>query len=304
MDYVDEFKNAMENEGVPIKVSIIADSLIHRFYVEGDSSGSKNGWYVFYPDNIPGGAFGSWKSGIKSKWSAKSHQLSAVEQINRQKKIDHEYVQRKELRRIRLKHAQNRAHYIWKNSQPVTEHPYLIKKCILPFVARQGFGSIILPIINFEFQLKSLQFIKPNGMKKLLTAGEKKGNFILINKPEYFSEILISEGFATGATLAEAYPESCVLAAIDGGNLQQVAIGIRQKFPTSKIIICADDDRQTVGNPGLTHGRKAAIAANVFLARPHWPEGASISISDFNDLMILKGLKEVKKQIDEQTTAL
>ena len=40
------------------------DGQLHRFRVDGDKAGSKNGWCVFYGDGIPAGAFGSWKTGL------------------------------------------------------------------------------------------------------------------------------------------------------------------------------------------------------------------------------------------------
>jgi putative DNA primase/helicase len=41
----------------------------------------------------------------------------------------------------------------------------------------------------------------------------------------------------------------------------------------------------TPGNPGLTAARAAALAVGARLARPTWPPGSPIELSDFNDLM-------------------
>jgi len=44
------------------------------------------------------------------------------------------------------------------------------------------------------------------------------------------------------------------------------------KFPELRLVICADDDRETPGNPGVTHATAAARAVGGFLAVPKFPE--------------------------------
>jgi putative DNA primase/helicase len=50
---------------------IIGDAQLHRFHIQGDKSGSKNGWYVLHLDGVPCGIYGSWKKGVHLKWSSK-----------------------------------------------------------------------------------------------------------------------------------------------------------------------------------------------------------------------------------------
>jgi putative DNA primase/helicase len=37
------------------------DGRVHRYRVQGDKSGSRNGWYVLHAHPVLAGAFGSWK---------------------------------------------------------------------------------------------------------------------------------------------------------------------------------------------------------------------------------------------------
>ena len=97
--------------------------------------------------------------------------------------------------------------------------------------------------------------------------------------------IIICEGWATGCTLAKNEPGTSVIAAIDPGNLEIVAVTLRHLSPTAEIVIAGDDDRLTTGNPGLTKARAAAIAANALLSVPDWPADAPKSLTDFNDLV-------------------
>ncbi len=59
---------------------VIADGKIHRFRVEGDKRGSKNGWYVYFSYPVAAGAVGSWRTGESYTWCSKSgKQLSQAE---------------------------------------------------------------------------------------------------------------------------------------------------------------------------------------------------------------------------------
>ena len=140
-------------------------------------------------------------------------------------------------------------------------------------------------ITTLTGDLTGLQFIAPDGTKRLLSGGRKQGCVIRVaGDIETADRVIICEGWATGCTLAESCPESLVLAAIDAGNLKSVALAARKLWHSVEIIIAGDDDWQTSGNPGATKARNAAIAANALLALPQWPDDAPEGLTDFNDL--------------------
>jgi putative DNA primase/helicase len=56
--------------------------------------------------------------------------------------------------------------------------------------------------------------------------------------------------------------------AFNAGNLEPVARAIRAKFPKLHIVICADNDVATPGNPGLTRATEAARAVRGFVVAP------------------------------------
>ena len=64
------------------------------------------------------------------------------------------------------------------------------------------------------------------------------------------------------------------------------------------IIICADDDASTKGNPGITKAVAAALAVNGKVAKPDFggirPKGAT----DFNDVAVHCGAESVKRAVD------
>jgi putative DNA primase/helicase len=141
---------------------------------------------------------------------------------------------------------------------------------------------------SLDNTLHGLQFISPDGSKKFKTGTVKQGHFHLIGKP-VDSTMIICEGYATGASIHQATGHA-VLVAFDAGNLKPVAESIHKQRPQLKMIIAADDDHATDGNPGLTKATEAARAVGGSLASPSFPVGRGPKDSDFNDLARLAGL--------------
>lgn len=110
-------------------------------------------------------------------------------------------------------------------------------------------------------------------------------------KSEY---IYISEGFATAATIQMAFPQYMSICAFNANNLWKVARTIRQLYPDSKIIIAADKDHS---NTGEKEAKKAVKTTSQAIYRlPKFPS-ENPSWTDFNDLMIVTSLDEVKEQL-------
>jgi putative DNA primase/helicase len=184
--------------------------------------------------------------------------------------------------------ASREAADIWKISPPApADYLYLVSKKIKVHGARLHNRVLTLPILDFQFNITSLQFIYPDGGKRFLPGGRVKGCFIHVSgSVKNPSRTIISEGWATGCTLAEDEPNALVLAAIDAGNLKSVAISAGKRWPDTVLIIASDDDRLIAGNPGATKAREAAIASGALVALPRWPSGCPETLTDFNDLAI------------------
>jgi len=273
---------AMENDGhTPDgSLQIIADGHIHRFRVAGDKAGTRNGWYVLHPEVIPHGAYGSWRTGEKQTWCARGKgKRSPAEQERVRREAAHARAERARALELAHQAASDRAALIWQSSPPANpSHPYLRRKKIPSSGARQCGRDLLLRLIDFRSRrISSLQYIGEDGSKKLLRGGRKQGCVIHINgQIPGAKRVLICEGFATGASLAQIEPGSLVLAAIDAGNLYPVAIAARRKWPDIQLVICADADPV-----GVAKGREAAIAAGALMAAPQFPDG--VEGSDWND---------------------
>jgi len=85
--------------------------------------------------------------------------------------------------------------------------------------------------------------------------------------------------------------------AFTAGNLAAVATALRARCPERRLILCADDDIGTEGNPGHTKATAAARAAGGWLAVPDFGAERSAKATDFNDVMRQRGLAAVAEAI-------
>lgn len=125
--------------------------------------------------------------------------------------------------------------------------------------------------------MHGLQFIGASGTKRFLRGARVQGLYCPIGSPGHDGRgephvaardvVCVVEGFATGASVHEATGH-VVAVAFHAANLAAVARAIRETHPQASIVVCADDDRDTPGNPGLTHARQAALAVGGLLAIP------------------------------------
>lgn len=284
-DPVARLLDAMRSAGIQLDNpgQIVADGILHRFRVEGDKAGTLNGWAVLHHDH---GAAGTWKGGSSCTWSSRSIiSMSRVERDAFYAKVRAAKAEAQRQREVEQQQAAERAAELWSKTRPASpSHPYLVKKRIQPGVARQSGDLLVLKIEDIDGSIRSLQYIAPDGTKRMLSGGAKRAHFVVVAGSLPADVIVIAEGFATASTVATQFSGACVLAAIDAGNLLPVAEAAHKRYPAAQIVVAADDDRATDGNPGLTKAREAAAAVKGRLIRPVWPEGSPETLSDFNDL--------------------
>lgn len=170
------------------------------------------------------------------------------------------------------------AQQIWEVSAPApTNHPYLHRKGVsagelrlyrgeLVIGKAACDGALIVPARDEIGKLWTLEFILPDGQKRFLPDGRKAGCFSWVGGA-VTSTLLIGEGYATCATLhaATGFPAAV---AFDAGSLLAVATALRAYYPDARIVLCADDDHRTKGNPGQTKARAAADVIDGAVAIP------------------------------------
>jgi len=256
-DAIESFRAAMADAGIIFNEPINADGTLHRGYVQGDKSGTKNGAYILHLDGKPSGYFEHFKTGMKSTWSLSGKREPLTFAMRTQIEADRR--QRQAEQQQRHAEAVDKAAFIWNQAKPITaqsEHPYLVAKRIQPHKARLYRDALVIPIYSQNKQLVNLQLIQSDGTKRFLSGGKKKHCFAVFGKPESGRPILILEGWATGASLNEATGHFVVVA-LDAGNLEAVALVMRCLYPSAQIIIAGDNDESGTGQKAA---RAAALA--------------------------------------------
>ncbi|HEV2563122.1 MAG TPA: AAA family ATPase [Rhizomicrobium sp.] len=280
-DHIGAFAEAMCSDGIAPPLRMFADGTLRRFPTNGRPN-DDSGWYVLFDGDVPAGAYGDWRSGMDRTWRANtSRELTAGEKNEFRRRMDEVRRKREAERTKAAKESAQKAALMWSAAQPAkADHAYLVHKKIGAHGLRQIGGELIMPLRDYSGGIRSLQFISPNGAKRFLSGGTVKGGYYSISGKD---PVCIVEGFATGASIHEATGQA-VAVAFNAGNLDSVATALREKFPGKQLIVCADDDCSTEGNPGMRNATIAARASDALLAIPDFgsarPEGAT----DFNDL--------------------
>jgi len=289
--FIDEFMSAVESEGIVTKTEIPADGRLHRFHVEGDRPGSKNGWAVLFGDENPVGLFGSWKhdSGKSYKWYRHQQSGFTSEQRAKQERrisLAGQLCEAEE-KVVRFKCRQWCSDTWIKAKRAAGNHPYLKAKGVPSYGLKQLGDSLLVPVRDVDGKLQGMQFILPDGSKKFKTGTAKKGNYFAIGKPES-KILLLCEGYATGASIHKCTGHA-VAVCFDAGNLKNVSKVLKEQYSDHLFIVCGDNDYSGVGQMAA---HEAASDVGGILAIP--PDTGQ----DFNDMHQEKGMAAVKSCID------
>ena len=289
----EHFRTAMHNAGLQPPEVIEPDGKLHRFSTNGNARDTA-GWYVFYGDGIPAGAFGDWRTGRWESWHAEiGRTLSGPEVAAHRTRMAAAQRLHDEERARQRADAATRASSLWASARHApSDHPYLIHKQIQPHGAREHDGALVLPVIA-DGHICSLQFIDADGSKRFLSGGRVKGGYFGLGNFESTAAVIyVAEGFATGATVHES-TEGPTAVAFTAGNLGTVATSLRTAYPDTALVICADDDAATPGNPGVTHAHEAARSTVAAVAVPRPRNGEQATSIDFNDMAAALGIEAV-----------
>jgi putative DNA primase/helicase len=201
--------------------------------------------------------------------------------------------------RHRQQEVRAKAERVWAAAPLAPDtHPYLARKAVCTHGLRVFKGALVVPVRDLAGALHSLQFISPGGVKRFLRGGRVKGLCGWIGElpppsGDAHLTLLVAEGVATAVSLHEASGHPVVIA-FHAGNLGVVATALRARYPQARIVVCADDDNRTAGNPGRTHAADAARVIGGLVAEPNFGDDRPEGATDFNDLHRLLGLSAVR----------
>ena len=302
-DILDQFRAALVPRNIILPDPLIADDRLHRCdavgrHHKGDAA------YILHLDGFATGGFENWRDGRGwEPWRLDiGRSLTRAERDALERRDAAARSQRAEETVRCQADARERAVRLWTVARPVTRpHPYLVRKNVSGHDQRDYKGALVVPLREGDGTLHSLQFIGRNGSKRFLKGGRVSGLYHLIGASTDDDAIMcVAEGYATAASIhaATGYP---VAVAFNAGNLAAVTRGLRQAPHHARLIVCADDDIDTPGNPGLTLALAAARESGAQIAVPAFGAARPNDASDFNDLHRTQGLDAVRAAIAAAT---
>ena len=277
---------------------MVLDGNIHRFKNMDDKG--KNSWYIGFDNgDFQAGAFGCFKMGIHEKYLSISTSHMTKEQKTAYAKQQQELAAQVESIKLNMNNtAAREAQNIFNNGlkNDVDSHQYLIDKDVASHGLKVNKEKLLIPMFNIDGEIVNIQSINISGEKRFHKGGLVKGCFYLIG--EVKDIIVLCEGYATGATIYSAVKEATVIC-FNSTNLKEVASEFSSLHPNASILIAGDDDRFNEINSGRVEATKAAKYIGGCTVFPTFKDidCDDETLTDFNDLQRIYGVKVVKSQI-------
>ncbi|WP_337049828.1 LPD7 domain-containing protein [Serratia fonticola] len=302
------------------------DGKTHRVYVDGQKNTSQNknqngdypggsGVYQGFMDGRPAGWYENHRASEgKVNWtSTGSHTYDPAETMKQralaaQKRWDRQMQSQLEFAQMGKTLTRQ-----WSKMPPAPDsHAYLARKGVPAAngVRLDKYDNLVIPLRNGDGELRTLQYIKPDGTKNLKKGAEKTGNFFVVGgelSPQ--RPVLYAEGYATAASLHLATGMPVVMT-VDAGNLVTASRNLKARYPDSHHIILGEDDftktntRGEQDNKGAKKAQEAASAINGVYIIPSFTESeraqafaGTAAFSDFNDIHVARGLEAVREQL-------
>ena len=301
------------------------DGKKHRVGLEGHKNGNKDGEYKIFADNYPQGWLHDWRSGEYYFWKLYDQDSSYKNMTPEEKQaLAEQWEKEREIKKqeeasVRA-HASRIAMMKWEaaTSKGAISHPYAVRKGLTDVFCAKVLGSdLIIPLYDTSGAVVNIQTINTKGQKYFPANAPKAGNFSILHNSLAISQspcsraecsdeksniielplssrTWITEGYATGSTVASATGES-VIVAIDAGNLLPVVKNIRRLWPETEFVIAADNDHKTSGNPGLSAALKVFEETGIPFVFPYFEKDDEGT--DWNDYAASFGIKKCRAHI-------
>lgn len=308
-----ELYNTMQNHGY-IPPQNVQTGKITRFAAPNKPKSNRSAWLIINQgDHGQYAAFGNWSTSEKYTWTENSKPISHEEKAVLYQKIEMEIEQLRLEKLRKIQTAGKLVTGILKYASPVNKndkHPYLVRKKVTSYgLYRMRYlkgisdnylyninDALLIPMQSFSketaAEYQSMQIIAPDGSKRFLANSVLNGGHFFIRKPNDSYKILICEGYATGATLAEIRSKYAVVCAFNAGNLKKVAESVRANYPVHDVIIAGDNDRHLEKKGQMNVGKvKAEEAAKLVGGSVFIPEfKPEENGTDWNDYCCSRGL--------------
>lgn len=268
-----------------------------RFSTDGRVH-DKAGWLRVFPDGN-GACFGDWREGASYCWQRRDENApkptsGEIKQAKEQARKAREQAEA-EREAMYAKKADELKAVFDKLPQASSDNDYLSRKGINPIGdVRQGAnGQLVVPALNGDGNLQSLQQIYPDGKKRFAPSARMAGGRFILGEIKDGDPIVLAEGYATAASIFMT-GIGAVAVGFFGHNLKAVAADLRQRYPASFILIAGDLDD---GGQGERYAKEAMAGAMPLSVMVLPTFNDDRTKGDFNDLHQAEGLDEVENQL-------
>ena len=272
-----------------------------------DKSNERSGYYAYNQlDNNFICIYGNWRTSQEWKFTSYNpNEMSAEQKRLMQTKLEESQKRREEAKTKKQEEVSIYAKEKFASANEVTDHNYLNDKKVKSYGLKTINGNLLIPVHSITKSdngilvndIKSLQYIFPDGSKKFVGGGEIKGNVFLIGceatELPYLDTLILCEGYATGSSIFEA--TGLPVAVVFSANFCLTASVRLRKVTGAKFVIALDNDTSGIGEKNANEVVNAV--SNCVSRLP------SIT-GDFNDLHLAKGLDQVKTELTEHAFGL
>ena len=310
-----QFAGAMRAHGLKLQGLPVMDGKLRYVAVEGNKGSEKSGAYRgFYDEGRPAGAIYNWKQGgFVGTWKAVGA-MAPISDTEREAMAASAEVRAAERERERVTRetaGAELAGQLLAGAKPAdASHPYLTAKGVeahglkvavqgqtVPMQTAKGgtrrvsiAGRLLVTMHDVEGEIRNVQMIAADGTRLYLAGAQKVGTFHLLGELRPGCPVIITEGYATGATVHRA-TGMAVAVALDTNNLIAVATALRDQDAARPIYMAADNDHhlplrtKPLPNAGRekAEAAAAAIGATVLLPEPVAGQVAKGKGTDWND---------------------
>lgn len=306
---VSDLINEMQSHGLIVDFIDTSGELVRVPVAAGlghrpDRSGERSGYYVYNQlDSHFVCIYGNWRTSLEQKFTSyNTNEMSASEKRNLQAKLEDAQQRREEAKKTKQDEVAIYVKEKFSSASEVTEHKYLNDKKVKNYGLKlTSTNNLVIPVHSIIrnndsglliSQIRSLQYIFPDGAKKFAGGGEVKGNVFLIGVEHHLLQtidtLVICEGYATGASIYEATGLPC--AVVFSANFCLTACARLRAITNCKFLLALDNDSSGIGEKCAN---EVASAVNNCLVR------LPSIIGDFNDLANEKGEEQVKLELLE-----
>jgi putative DNA primase/helicase len=292
---ITSLQNFIRHHGYQSNGSLVTGE-INRFPAKCKGASNRSGWCIPFPNG--GGVLGDYTTGEKLYWFPEGGG-SQIKVSHEQEQRDKEKwcVERRRREVCRVQNSKQIAMEYWARTVELKpSHPYLARKGLTEHFAHQTFNAradsefIVIPLANFDGELQAIHRIgvAEKNNKRNLKGSVTKNTCCVIGN-ETTQVFCVCEGWATAISIHLS--TGCQVffgAALH--SLMEITQMIRKRWPRKTIVVCADNDERTQGNPGFTVAKKVADQCGVSLAIPPLP-------GDFDDLRQTRGMSAVRKLV-------